>query len=559
MIGTTGLQRGRRFGLGFGLVCGLLGLSILSPGTLRADPIWANYAGDGQHTALSSVASQPLDAIRWSTPVDDVLQHTHGPLLIHFGSPTITQADTVIVPVRGANDAFRLEAHNGSNGSLVWSASTDYILPPHNNIWVPSYSPALTPNTNQRLYYAGAGGTVYYRDNPDSANGPGGQLAFYGPLSVYNSHKAVLNANVEINTPITADKSGNIFFGYQVSGSDPVLNQLGLGSSGIAMIDALGHGTFKSITSLVGADANKVATNSGPALSKDGNTLYVAVNSGDFTAGDLIALSAKGANPLTLQAKVRLKDPQSGNNSYISDSGSASPMVGPNGDVFFGVLENTNSYASKGWMLHFKSNLTPGGLPGLFGWDDTASIVPTSMLPKSEYNGNAPYLLMTKYNNYKDFGLDGKNKLAILDPFDPTGTIDPRTGVTGMKEVITITGVTPDGPPAGAVREWCINSAVVDPATDSVLANSEDGKLYRWDLGTNTFSQVITLTQGVGEAYTPTLIGADGSVYAINDAVLFAVGLPPVSVPEPSSIALGLVGAALAGFWGLRRRHAPHG
>src|SRR5258708_28358698 len=75
----------------------------------------------------------------------------------------------------------------------------------------------------------------------------------------------------------------------------------------------------------------------------------------------------------------------------------------------------------------------------------------------------------------------------------------------------------------GAVREWCINDAVVDPATDSVLANSEDGSLYRWDLATNTFTQSIALTSGVGEAYTPTLIGAEGTVYAINNAILFAV------------------------------------
>jgi hypothetical protein len=100
-----------------------------------------------------------------------------------------------------------------------------------------------------------------------------------------------------------------------------------------------------------------------------------------------------------------------------------------------------------------------------------------------------------------------------------------------MQEVLTILGPTPD--PAlpnlpGAVYEWCINSAAVDPFQKSALVNSEDGNLYRWDFTTNTFTQKIRLTSGIGEAYTPTLIGADGTVYAINDATLFAVGAEPV-------------------------------
>ncbi len=77
------------------------------------------------------------------------------------------------------------------------------------------------------------------------------------------------------------------------------------------------------------------------------------------------------------------------------------------------------------------------------------------------------------------------------------------------------------------MREWCINTAVVDPFTRSVLVNSEDGRLYRWDVTTNTLAQAVTLSPGVGEAYTPTLIGPDGTVYAINAAVLSAVGRWP--------------------------------
>src|SRR5262249_20139572 len=103
--------------------------------------------------------------------------------------------------------------------------------------------------------------------------------------------------------------------------------------------------------------------------------------------------------------------------------------------------------------------------------------------------------------------------------------VDPVTGAGVMNEVLTIAGQTPDSDFGGsAVREWCINTAAVDPATDSVLANSEDGTLYRWNLATNSFTEKIVLTASIGEAYTPTVIASDGTVLAVNDATLFAVG-----------------------------------
>jgi len=114
----------------------------------------------------------------------------------------------------------------------------------------------------------------------------------------------------------------------------------------------------------------------------------------------------------------------------------------------------------------------------------------------------------------------------VLDP-DASET-DPISGQTVMNEVITVTGTTPDAAHDGqfhnAVKEWCINSAAVDPATKCAIINSEDGNVYRWDFTTNSLKQAVTLTAGVGEAYTPSLIGPDGSIYVINNAQLFDVG-----------------------------------
>ena len=100
---------------------------------------------DAQHSALSTTAAQPLNQIHWQTPVDLQPQYSgNGSLLIHYGSPLITSANTVIIPVKtGATDGFRVEARGGSDGALKWSMTTDYILP-HNSSWIPEFGPALT-------------------------------------------------------------------------------------------------------------------------------------------------------------------------------------------------------------------------------------------------------------------------------------------------------------------------------------------------------------------------------------------------------------------------------
>jgi hypothetical protein len=287
-------------------------------------------------------------------------------------------------------------------------------------------------------------------------------------------------------------------------------------SSGIARIAPNGHGTWISAAAAAGDRAvTAVAMNCAPALSPSGKTVYIAVTGPQ--RGLLVGLDAMTLRP---QFHVVLKDPLSGLPALISPSSSASPAVGPDGDVDFGVLENPfPSHDARGWLLHFNATLTQTKTPGSFGWDNTVSVLPASAVPG--YHGSSPDLLVSKYNNYvniKPHG-NGHNEVAVLDP--QATQKDPYANVQVMKAVETILSpVHEPGEPAGARCEWCINSAAVDPFKKQAVINSEDGHVYTWFFGTNTLSTGLFLASPTAEAYTPTLIGPDMAVYAINNAVL---------------------------------------
>ena len=294
--------------------------------------------------------------------------------------------------------------------------------------------------------------------------------------------------------------------------------------SGIARVAPDGTGIWvAAATAASDAAIQKPVMNCAPALSNDGATVYIAVNTaaapGVPPRGYLLALNS---TTLATRARVALIDPNLNVPARLSDDGTAAPVVGSDGRVFYGVLEaQFPTHNARGWLLQFDALLNPAGVPGSFGWDVSPSVIPASMVPS--YNGTSPYLLALKYNNYAGAGTgDGLNRLAVLDP--RASQADPIVpSVQVMREVLTILAPTLDTGSTTARREWCINTMAADPARGSILANNEDGILYRWDLATNTLSQGIQLTSGIGQAYTPTLVGADGAVYAISNATLFSV------------------------------------
>lgn len=475
-------------------------------------PVWSGHGGNAQHSARAAVATQTLSRLLWSTPVDLVPPYTSGgALLIHYGSPVITGAGTVLLPVKTTSSGnFRVEARLGTSGGLVWQLTSDYLLPASS--WLPSCNLALA--ANNRLYMPAAGGRLLVREQADSNAGSSRFQAFYGDNSVYTANAAVLDAQVAINTPLVVDSAGNVFFGF-IAGANP----LGL-VSGIVRMTPDGSAIWRGVAFLAGdGSITKPAMNCGPALSLDEGTLYVAVN-GSTTTAYLLALDS---TTLATKAARPLINPRTGQAALVSDSSSASPTVGPDGDVYYGVLDPSSAaHNSRGWLLHFDATLATVKTPGSFGWDDTPSIVPASMVPA--YSGTSSYLLLCKYNNYYSSGTgDGLNRMAILDP--QATQADPIVpSITVMKEVQTVLGPTADPGTNGGRREWCVNTAAVDPATSSVLVNNEDGKLYRWHLPSNALSESVTMNSGVGQAYTATVVGPTGIVYAVNNAQLHAVG-----------------------------------
>ena len=131
---------------------------------------------------------------------------------------------------------------------------------------------------------------------------------FYGSAA-YSGAPAAFDQSVFINTPITVDAQGNVYFGFVVTGANPA----GL-TSGIARIGADGSGSFAPAATLAGDTLiAKVAMNSAPAVSNDGQTLYVVVNTASAATpsgvqyGYLLALDS---HALTLRRRASLIDPR---------------------------------------------------------------------------------------------------------------------------------------------------------------------------------------------------------------------------------------------------------
>ena len=289
----------------------------------------------------------------------------------------------------------------------------------------PPYQPVYDAGTN-RVYFAGPGGTLDYISNPDQAGTPTiVQEAFYG-TSNYLANESAYNSSIYTNTGLTIDSAGNVYFGFTVTGSNPS----GITDGGVVKVSPSGVATDTLAYSAVGQsnDGNwNPAEGASPAVSNDGSIVYFGINDSGYGLNGNGEYNSYlvGFNTTTMapESSVQLLDPASGQGAGLIDESTASPMVAPDGTVFQGVFGNPYN-GSRGYLLHFSGDLSTEYTPGAFGWDDTPSIIPASMVPS--YTGTSTYLILSKYNNYSnadfggpnsgDYGDNGVNEIAVLDP-----------------------------------------------------------------------------------------------------------------------------------------------
>src|SRR5437870_3397183 len=112
----------------------------------------------------------------------------------HYGAPLISPSNTVFVPVgfavpttNGYSRNYRIDVFEGPTGKLKYTLTNDYLNPP---VGVLTVQPAIVSiDSGTRIYYAGAGGTVYYVDGADTDNpSTPVQMCFYTDLASYKAN-----------------------------------------------------------------------------------------------------------------------------------------------------------------------------------------------------------------------------------------------------------------------------------------------------------------------------------------------------------------------------------
>jgi hypothetical protein len=587
------------------------GAIVLAVARLAAQgsPAWPQWGQNAQHTGFLNVAGQNLNRIVadivYDPLVPEEMAKNDDDLLVHYQVPLVDGDDVFMESKSGeytvgdyATQHWHQNRFSWIGGQLtkIWTFDSDWVAPGSSkDFWEPVYHAVLA---NGFVYDPGAGGTIFKLDRSNGA-----VVARINPFGAIDAHTYTAS-------PLTADSAGNIYYNairlhdsgqfYKNDAVDSWLVKIGPDDSiRTVSYTTLLAGRVPAATDLcfnVFPDASlpwppsataipprvtcglqRVALNIAPALSSDGQMIYV-VTRAHFVSryGYLVAINNHG---LTLQwaaslrgddrvagdyfsggyfidgcgvpvaqggwlppngqpngcrdlgpagnATIRGRDPATNRlgGGRVLDDSSSTPTVAPDGSILYGAYTRYNW--AQGHMMRFSASGDFLGAFG-FGWDTTPGI----------YQHDGTYSVVIKNNHYG--GLGSYCNVAAVCPEDRDAT-NPAS-----PEAYFISQLRPDlslewtfqnrntlscsRSADGSVScvddhphgfEWCVNALVID-RNGTVYANSEDGNLFAILQG-GQLKQKIFQQLALGAAYTPASLGGDGKIYTQNAGHLFAV------------------------------------
>jgi hypothetical protein len=546
---------------------------------------WPQWGYDQQHTGAVTVAGQNLNTILANIVYDPFVEQEKAPengdgdLLVHYQTPLVDGNDVYMEFKTGTYTSitnWETQIWNekkltwvGNNLVAQWNFQTDWKPVPFGSpTWEPVFHATLAGNF---VYVPGAGGTVYKLNKSDGA-----VVTQYNPLGA--------DSNIFLTGPITADSAGNIYYNaLKLNLSNPY----GKDVIGAWLVKITAGGTVTSAQfkdMMIGeSDRNdpcevgfatpppwppsptavaptipcgtvRPGINVAPAVGPDGTIYTIARNHFVTRYGYVVAVNSDLTPKWTASMHGVLNDgcnvqiPPNGTpggcsvgattgvapdtnslpSGRVLDDSTSSPVVAPDGSIFYGSYTRYN-YA-QGHMLRYSS--TGVFLNSyIFGWDITPGI----------YSHGGTYSLVTKDNHYGGVGSycnddtvcppdrtasnPGYPEEYFITQLSPSLTVEWRyknTNTFACTRQPNGSVICDDGTANPNSFEWCVNAMAID-GNGVVYANSEDGNLFAINQG-GTLKQRIFQQLAIGAAYTPASIGADGKLYSQNDGHLYVVG-----------------------------------
>ncbi|HSS77702.1 MAG TPA: hypothetical protein VLV54_13275 [Thermoanaerobaculia bacterium] len=549
---------------------------------------WAQWGRNAQHTSTTNAVGQRAVRLLADVVYDPFVnaEKSFGDLLVHYQVPLLDGNSVFMEFKSGAFTGithWETQVWNekrlkwmGGRLKAQWSFKSDWKPAPFGSFltgngpsWEPVFHAALS---GAFIYVPGAGGSVF------KLNKTNGRLVArispFGPS---------LDPNTFLSGPITTDSKGNAYYNVlKLDATDPwdvdVVNSwlvkvLPNNTFRTATYASLTHGAPQGTDQCPGVfdtaalpwppspnavpppvicGSQRPGLNSAPAVAPNGTIYTVSVSHLWSRSAYLVAVNNDLSPKWISSMSDRLHDgcnvllPPNGQPGgcragaatgvdpaqnrpgagRIHDDVSSSPVVAPDGAIFYGAYTRYN-YSQGHLMKWSPSGEFLAAYP--FGWDDTPAI----------FVHDGTYSLITKDNQYGGIGSYCNDETAC--PSDRTGTnpafpegyfmtrlnadlevewrwqnTNPLSCTRDAHGHVSCVSDHPDG------FEWCVNAPAVDK-NGVVYSNSEDGNVYviRAD---GTLREHLFLNLALGAAYTPLSIVLDGKVLAQNDGHLFVVG-----------------------------------